>query len=357
MASKPRKELSQWDKGRIEGQSQFMTDTAIGHELHIPWRTVSNIQTRLETRHSSENLPRPGRPRITTKAQDKRLVSAAETNTRVPFALLQNIVNVPASTSTIRRRLHEDMIRKWRAVKRTLLRKEHAQKRLQWSLKYQHYTREDWAKIAWSDESAIQKDSARQQVWVFRHQTHEEKYALKNIRAKARDGDVYQMIWGCFVGNKLGPIVSIDGSVTGDVYTSLLRDNLLPYLDVLASDGITGITLQQDNARPHTCKKAKAFFDIAMAEHKFSVMDNWPPYSPDMNLIENLWAHLKLELHRRYPDTATLFGSPQHIRQCITKRVHEVWWSVGEDVLDRLIDSMPHRVHALIKAHGWYTKY
>ena len=82
------------------------------------------------------------------------------------------------------------------------------------------------------------------------------------------------MIWGCFVGNKLGPIVSIDGSVTGDVYTSLFHDNLLPYLDVLASDGITGITLQQDNARPHTCKKAKAFFDIAMAEHKFSVMDN-----------------------------------------------------------------------------------
>lgn len=334
-----------------------MTDADIGRELHIPRRTVSNVRTRLKTRHSSENLSRHGRPRITTKAQDKRIISAAETNTRVPFASLQNIVNVPASTSTIRRRLHEDLIRKWRAVKRTLLRKEHAKKRLQWALKYQHYTREDWAKIAWSDESAIQKDSARQQVWVFRHQTQEEKYATKNVRGKARDGDVYQMIWGCFVGNKLGPIVSIDGSVTGDVYTSLLHDNLLPYLDVLASDGITGITLQQDNARPHTCKKAKAFFDIAMVEHEFTVMTDWPPYSPDMNLIENLWAHLKLELHRRYPDTATLSGSPQYIRQRIIERVHEVWWSIGEEVLDRLIDSMPHRVQALIKAQGWYTKY
>ena len=138
------------------------------------------------------------------------------------------------------------------------------------------------------DESAIQKDSARQQVWVFRYQTKEEKYAPKNVRGKSRDGDVYQMIWGCFVGNKLGPIVSIDGSVTGDVYTAVLHNNLLPYFDALANDGITGITLQQDNARSHTCKKAKAFFNSTTAEHGFTVMDDWPPYSPDMNLIENL---------------------------------------------------------------------
>ena len=43
-------------------------------------------------------------------------------------------------------------------------------------------------------------------------------------------------------------------------------------------------------------------------------MNDWPSYSPDMNLIENLWVHLKLELHRQYLDTATLFSSPQYIR-------------------------------------------
>ena len=59
------------------------------------------------------------------------------------------------------------------------------------------------------------------------------------------------------------------------------------------------LLLQQDNAWPYTSKRTQAF----------------PPYSPDMNIIENLWAHLKLELHRRYPDTVTLRGSPQHIRQ------------------------------------------
>jgi len=165
------------------------------------------------------------------------------------------------------------------------------------------------------------------------------------------------MVWGCFVGNKLGPIVFIDGSITGDAYTTLLHDNFLPYLDVLMSDSTTGVTLQQDNACAHTCKKAKAFFNITMMEHGFTVMDDWLPYSPDMNLIENLWAHLKIELHRQYPDTATLSSLPKYIHQHITEQVQEVWWSIGEEVLNRLIDSMSDRVHALIKAQGWYMKY
>jgi len=123
-----------------------------------------------------------------------------------------------------------------------LLTDQHAEAHLKWAREHQHKTREEWAKIAWSDESAIQKDSARQQVWVFRHQTREEKYAPKNIRGKSRNGDTSQMIWGCFAGDKLGPIAFISGTVNSDVYIDVLRNNLLPWIDVLADDGISGLT-------------------------------------------------------------------------------------------------------------------
>ena len=89
-----------------------MSDAAIGRELHIPRQTVSSFLTRLKTRHISTNLPRPGRPRITTEAQDKCIITAVETHTQVPFASLQNIVNIPASISILRRWLYEDSIRK-----------------------------------------------------------------------------------------------------------------------------------------------------------------------------------------------------------------------------------------------------
>jgi len=47
------------------------------------------------------------------------------------------------------------------------------------------------------------------------------------------------MIWGCFIGNKLGPIAFIDSMVNSDRYINILDDHLLPYLDALTNDGIT----------------------------------------------------------------------------------------------------------------------
>ena len=71
-----------------------------------------------------------------------------------------------------------------------------------------------------------------------------------------------------------------------------------------------------------------------------------------MNLIENLWAHVKIELYKRYPDTATLCGPPHIIRAKLRERLLEVWWEIREDVLNPLVDSMVDRVQALIDAKG-----
>ena len=35
----------------------------------------------------------------------------------------------------------------------------------------------------------------------------------KNVVGKKRDGELSQMIWGCFMSNKLGPIAFVDGSI------------------------------------------------------------------------------------------------------------------------------------------------
>jgi len=35
----------------------------------------------------------------------------------------------------------------------------------------------------------------------------------------------------------------------------------------------------------------------------------------------------------------------------------EVWWNIGDKVLDDLVNSIPQRVYALIAANDWYMKY
>jgi hypothetical protein len=58
------------------------------------------------------------------------------------------------------------------------------------------------------------------------------------------DRYILQMIWGCFVGDKLGSIAFIDGTINSDVYIEILFNNLVLYLDVLMEDSVTGIIFQ-----------------------------------------------------------------------------------------------------------------
>ena len=347
--------LTMVQKGRIlEARDLGKSHSEIGAQLHIPRTTVTSFLQRFDSCGSEENLPHSGCPCKTSAALDQYIIRTSLEHTDITNDALRDITDLGVSTSTIRRRLREDRIRKWRAVKRALLTDEHPKKRLEWATQHQSLTREDWKKIFWSDECAVKKDSDNQTMWVFRHSNKREKYLPKNIRGRAQGGRISQMIWGCFAGDKLGPIVFIDGDVNTDSYINVLRDHLFPFVDLLIANGLTDAIFQQDNARPHVSKRTLAFLNTSMLEHGFKLM-NWPPNSPDMNPIENLWSHLEHHLHRRFPDTKYLHGGGPAVKHVLIERLHTVWWEIGEEVLNRLIDSMPHRVQALLAAGGWYT--
>jgi transposase len=111
-----REELTDYEKGQIEGRSHSETHTKIGKELDIPRRTVANFLQRLATRENKENLPRSGRPRKTSKSDDRYLAYEAEADTEQKQKELRDITNIAVSIQTIRRRLREAGIRKWYTV-------------------------------------------------------------------------------------------------------------------------------------------------------------------------------------------------------------------------------------------------
>ena len=215
---------------------------------------------------------------------------------------------------------------------------------------------DDWRKVFFTDECRVERDNNTSVLWVFRRQTKKEKYASRNIRPKRKQDGISVMIWGCFISDKLSPIVFIDGTVKKEVYVGMLEEYFLPFLDAVYTDDSTPREFQQDNARPHTAKITRDWFKPLAEKYGLCLMQ-WPPNSPDMNLIEHLWTHLKRELHRRYPDTVTLQGSPEFIKATLRERLYEVWWDIGTEVLNSLVESMPERVKALYKAGGWYTEF
>lgn len=73
----------------------------------------------------------------------------------------------------------------------------------------------------------------------------------------------------------------------------------------------------------------------------------WPPYSPDMNPIENIWAIMKKQVRQNNPGTLDE----------LKEQIQLAWNSINDDVIGNLIGSMNKRCAAVIRANGGHTKY
>ena len=85
------------------------------------------------------------------------------------------------------------------------------------------------------------------------------KLRLKNMlhrifKEKKKGMGLSQMVWGCFIGDKLGLLVFIDGTVNKNTYIQLLEQNLVLFIELLHKNGVSNIYFQQDNASPHHAK-------------------------------------------------------------------------------------------------------
>jgi transposase len=83
---------------------------------------------------------------------------------------------------------------------------------------------------------------------------------------------------------------------------------------------------------------------------------NWPPYSPDLNPIENLWKLLKEAIQRNHLDLDTAPKSNESLQRLAEAAV-EAWEALEDRLLESLVESIRRRLEAVIRARGWYTKY
>jgi transposase len=163
------------------------------------------------------------------------------------------------------------------------------------------------------------------------------------------------MIWACFCGKKVGPILTFaeDETVQEEEYMDALFDGLLSFVDDLKAESPqTSWIFMQDNAPCHKTQDILAL----LQESQIEVME-WPGQSPDLNPIENLWTDLKARFHQRW---SLMFSKPSQSRDNLHRcreLVQEVWHASSEELIDKLVKSMPRRVEQVFKAKGGSTKY
>ncbi len=139
------------------------------------------------------SLPRSGAPRKITEDERDRMVEIVLFND--PFIKWRDLAHEceTARQETVRKFMSEIRYRKWRNLKRPHIKPEHAAKRLQWALDYQHFTPYDWRQVVWSDECTIERGKGVRQRWVFRrpseqlrepdllHDNTRHNYAIKKM--------------------------------------------------------------------------------------------------------------------------------------------------------------------------------
>ena len=94
------------------------------------------------------------------------------------------------------------------------------------------------------------------------------------------------------------------------------------------------------------CHRAKIVTQFLKAQ-TINILD-WPGNSPDLNPIENLWTILKNKVSERQPTNAKM----------LEQAIKEVWVrDISSAYCQNLVESMPRRLEAVIKAKGGPTKY
>lgn len=315
----------------------------IASSMNISKPTVVAIVKKYRKTGSVKHQKGAGRPKKTSAREDRIIVRTSLSRRSLTSpdirAAVRNNDNINCSVSTIRRRLVCAGLRARRAAKKPLLTAEHRRKRRAFAAKYRTWTINQWKKVLWSDESTFQVFCGGSAGVVRRREG--ERFHPACIIPTVKHGGGSLMVWGCMSGHGVGQLYRCTGTMNQHQYIEVLENHMLP-----SARNIAGLrnrfVFQHDNAPCHKAMRVGEY----LATHNVRVLD-WPPQSPDLNPIEHLWEILFRKVQGLKP------GNANELWDVLVSS----WNDISPDVVQTLVESMPRRLAAVLKANGGHTKY
>jgi hypothetical protein len=302
-------------------RSTGVSKTQIGR---IRKRTLLGIKT------GHQGAPRKLGPRY--NAAMKAIIKQ---NRKIGARKFPELLHVRVSHPTILRKLHELKLKKKRFHRRPILTRTHKEKRMKfvWDNYPTEGTHKKWV---FTDEKKFRLDGPDgcNQYWVS---DEEKKWKPPLSKDYGRYKGV--MVWGAISGKGLLALERTTPKMDGDDYLKMVTGP--PLTKIRKSCGRTP-TFIQDNASPH--KKDTTLDGLKDAGLK--VLE-WPPLSPDLNPMENVWS---LMVQRLYTGEKAFQSEDE-----LWKGIQEVGKGITPEDISPFIDSFPGRLQKVIEKKGEYV--
>lgn len=336
----PHRLLSEKEKLCIlREEARHIPILSISKKIRRNFSTVYNFLKRYKERGTIQNRTSTGRPKKLTLRETRRAIRTIKKSRSASIKSLKEISQIRAGRSTINRAVKAKGYDSRKPSTKPKLTPRIMKLRREWCKKYKDYTVEDFESWIFSDEFpySIGKTPHGRVRRMRSEYLHPDCSAAKQKFEKKKMG------WGAFCIVGVSDLVWIDGAMDSELYIDVLKEGLNPMfgrLHLLPEDW----TFQEDGDPKHQSEFTKAY----KRKRGLKFIEDWPPNSPDLNPIENLWSLIKSRTHARQPKTLVEGQA----------FLYEEWRRLEDsEMLISLIHSMPKRIKACLKAGGGLTKY
>jgi transposase len=339
--------LTDIEKGRmVERIDNGMTYREAGREFGIDHKTTARLYRTVKSIGNIRRKVGSGPQRKWSERESriaKKLIHTGKANTAVDVRrILEGDYKKKLSVETVRRILRSHGLNGRIRIKKPLLTARHKKLRLKFAKKYRKWKKEDWRKVMFTDETKINRFGSDGKLYCWRKKN--EPMSDRTTKPSVKGGGGGFMVWSCFGYNGVGWATKITGTMNQTLYKDVLEDEMKGSIEYcIPGQHQDDFIFAQDNAPCHKAESIMKWFQgegITLLEH--------PPQSPDLNPIENLWRIIKHKLYNNVNIRSVEY---------LWKEFEKEWEHIGKDICQKLIDSMPERLDAVIKAKGGHTKY
>ena len=307
---------------KIEGK----TPKEISKILKVPLRTVYHFLSRRFRR--GVGTRRRGRPPCSARTV-RRVITETRKNPHLGVFRISEGLDFRPCPSTVWSILRRNSWRRFEAKRQQRLKQRHLAARRKFGTWFLS-NHKDLHRIIWTDEKKFNLDGPN----IYGSRWSQSRPTQSGmVDSFGKRGVMVHMAFsfdGLFIATR------IQGNLDGNRYAHIIEHYVLP---VVREEYGPNFVFQQDNAPVHVSKQAREMF----RRNQVNLME-WPPLSPDLNPIENLFGILSRMMYEG--------GRQYHSEQNLWLAIKKAGSEVPRETLKALVWSVPDWVTRMLEAGG-----